>query len=53
MKRKLVLKTEKVRVLTDIRLVRIAGGMQANPSDGGTCGCMNSQLAICDLGSKG
>ena len=54
MKRKLVLKTEKLRVLTETRLARVAGGI-ANQSENYTmCSCLNSQMAICDLwGTKG
>ena len=53
MKRKLVLKAEKLRVLTESRLAGIVGGAQyagpLAPSDYETgCSCTNSQAAICE-----
>ena len=51
MKRKLVLKTEMLRVLTTSRLIGVAGGAQflGDTWSCGTCGsCTNSQAAICE-----
>ena len=58
MKRKLVLKSEKLRLLTASRLATILGGAQAtsqiDPSAVETgCSCPNSQAAICVSGSWG
>ena len=59
MKRKLVLKAEKLRVLTETRLERIVGGAPSagnlDPSAMETgCSCQFSQAAICDIcGGKG